>query len=132
MAKSIENQLKAVSKKLLSLQQTIDTMAASIAKTKTSAAPKPKKAAAPKPKKAKAPKSKKAAAPKPKKATAKKKELTAADTVLGFIQRSKNGVDTKTLIDKTGFGQKKIANIIYKLKKQSTIKSPEKGVYVQA
>jgi len=62
----------------------------------------------------------------------KAQNMTAANTVLGFIQRSKNGVNTGTLAAKTGFNKKKIANIIYMLKKIGKIQSPGKGVYVKA
>jgi len=62
----------------------------------------------------------------------KAQKMTVADTILGFIQRSKKGINTGMLATKTGFNQKKIANIIYKLKKNGKIQSPEKGVYVKA
>jgi predicted Rossmann fold nucleotide-binding protein DprA/Smf involved in DNA uptake len=68
-----------------------------------------------------------------KKAAAKKSSpATAADTVLGIIKRSKKGINTETLMKKTGYNQKKIANLIYKLKKQGRIKTVGKGVYVKA
>ena len=60
------------------------------------------------------------------------KKVTAADTVLGYIKKSKKGIDTATLMKKTGFDQKKIHNIIYKLKGQGNIKSKLKGVYLKA
>ena len=61
----------------------------------------------------------------------KKKTVTAVDTVLKIINRSKKGVDTPTLMKKTGFNEKKIHNIVYKLKKQGKIKSAGRGVYVK-
>ena len=66
------------------------------------------------------------------KATKKKKEVkpeTDADKVLGIIGRSKKGASTAMIIQKTGYNQKKIANIIYRLRKQQKIKSVDKGVY---
>ncbi len=134
MAKNIEKELRAVSKKLAALNQTVEKLADALGKKEKTEAPKAKasKATAPK---AKAPKAMapKAKAPKAKKSSTEKgKELSAADTVLGFIRRSKKGIDTGALMGKTGFNQKKIANIIYKLKKQGAIKSPEKGAYVKA
>lgn len=42
---------------------------------------------------------------------------------LRLFCRSKKGVDAATLMKKTEFDQKKINNIIYKLKKQGKIKS---------
>ncbi|MBW2642130.1 MAG: hypothetical protein JRC89_01880 [Deltaproteobacteria bacterium] len=72
-------------------------------------------------------------APKPKKAVPKKeKPATAVDTVLRIVNRSKKGVDTNTLVKKTGYDKKKIANLVYKLKKQGKIKSVGKGVYLKA
>ena len=69
---------------------------------------------------------------KPKKAVPKKKPATAIETVLKIINKSKKGVDTATLMKKTGYNQKKLANLIYKLKKQGKIKSVDKGVYLKA
>jgi predicted Rossmann fold nucleotide-binding protein DprA/Smf involved in DNA uptake len=82
--------------------------------------------------KAKAKPARKAPA-KPKKVVKKavKKPATAVDTVLGIINRSKKGVDTATLVKKTGYDNKKVANLVYKLKKQGKIKSEEKGVYLK-
>ena len=68
-----------------------------------------------------------------KKAVAKKPEQkTAFDTVIGIINRYKKGVNTATLMKKTGFSQKKIANLVYKGKKQGMIKSVGRGVYLKA
>jgi hypothetical protein len=57
---------------------------------------------------------------------------TAVETVYKKISGSKKGVDTATLMKKTGYDRKKIANIVYKLAKQGKIKSVDKGVYVKA
>ena len=62
----------------------------------------------------------------------KKTKKTAADTVFGFIERSKKGVTTETLMKKTGFAQKKIFNIVYKLKQQGKIKSDQRGIYLKS
>ena len=69
-----------------------------------------------------------------KKAPAKKKtaQPTATDKVLGIINGSKNGVNTATLMKKTGFTQKKVTNILQRTYKQSKIKRVGKGVYVGA
>lgn len=66
-----------------------------------------------------------------KKASAKKTEskATAFDTVISLISRSKTGVNTSQLKAKTGFDDKKIANIIYKGKNRGLIKSIRKGIY---
>jgi predicted Rossmann fold nucleotide-binding protein DprA/Smf involved in DNA uptake len=68
----------------------------------------------------------------PKKTAAKKtvkKKASASDTVLAIINRSKKGVNSATLAEKTGFDKKKIANIVFKLRKQNKIKSVGRGVY---
>ena len=68
-----------------------------------------------------------------KKAPAKRAaKLTATDQVLGIVKRSKNGVNIKTLMDKTGFNNKKVTNIIQRTYKQGKIKRVGKGVYVGA
>ena len=68
-----------------------------------------------------------------KKATKKKNVTSATDTdkVLAIIGRTKKGVSTATIMEKTGYDQKKIANIIYRLRKQKKIKSVDKGVYTK-
>ena len=69
----------------------------------------------------------------PKKATPKKvAPATAVDTVLAIIKRSKKGIDTAVLMEKTGYNQKKISNLVFKLTKQGKIKTVAKGVYVKA
>jgi hypothetical protein len=55
--------------------------------------------------------------------------VTAAETVLNLINSSKTGINTAGIKEKTGYDQKKVANIIYKLKKQGKIKTTQKGVY---
>ena len=57
--------------------------------------------------------------------------MTALDTVFGVISRSKKGVDTATIMEKTGYNRKQVANYIYKLSKQGKIKSVERGVYTK-
>ena len=76
---------------------------------------------------AKAP-SKRAVAKAPRKQAA---EPTAADTVYKIIARYKKGANMAAIKQKTGFDNKKIHNLVYKLKKQGKIKSETKGVYVK-
>ncbi len=68
------------------------------------------------------------------KAPAKKKtaQPTATDQVLKIINRSKNGVNIKTLMEKTSFNQKKVTNILQRTYKTGKIKRVGKGVYVGA
>ena len=67
------------------------------------------------------------------KATKKKevKSATDSDRLLEVIGRSKKGVGTAAIMQKTGYNQKKIANIVYRLRKQQKIKSVGKGVYTK-
>ena len=67
-----------------------------------------------------------------KKAPSRKKtaQPTATDQVLNIIKSSKKGVDTATLMTKTGFNQKKVRNILQRTYKQGKIKRLEKGIYV--
>jgi putative endonuclease len=69
-----------------------------------------------------------------KKATAKKKpaQPTATDQVLKIINKSKKGVNIKTLMDKTSFNQKKVTNILQRTFKQGKIKRVGKGIYMGA
>jgi len=65
---------------------------------------------------------------------AKKMSVTSAtdtDKVIAIIGRSKKGASTATIMQKTGYNQKKIANIVYRLRKQQKIKSVDKGVYTK-
>ena len=59
------------------------------------------------------------------------KATSAVDTVLNIINRSKKGVNTAAIKAKTGYDQKKVSNIVYKLKKLGKIKAVQKGVYVK-
>jgi len=149
MAVDLKKQLQQVSKEIKALSKKVDklvTAAGKVSKPKKAAAKKaaPKKAAAKKTTAKKTTAKKTAAKKAPaKKAVAKKKvakkapakkaaKVTAADAVLKVINRAKKGVNTANLMKKTGFDNKKVANIIFKLKKQGKIKNPEKGLYVKA
>ena len=60
------------------------------------------------------------------------KPVTAAETVYQIIKSKKAGIDTADLMKETNFDEKKVRNIIYKLKKQEKIKTAKRGVYVAA
>ena len=130
--KEIDVALKAVVDGLKSIAKSVEKLAAKLEKI----APKEQAKGKPKTKPATKAKTKAAltakAVTKAKKTTAKKAPATAADTVLAEINRSRKGVDTATLTEKTEFGKKKIANIVFKLRKQGKIKSVSKGVYTKA
>jgi uncharacterized Zn finger protein len=65
---------------------------------------------------------------------AKRKAAVTTDTakILDIIKRSKKGLDVATLKQKTGFGEKKIRNVIYKAFRQGIIKRVGRGVYLGA
>jgi hypothetical protein len=107
----LKKDLQALNKDIKTLGKTIDKLITAVEKVETTKVAK------------KAP-SKKAPA---KKGPAK---LTATDQVLGIINRSKKGVNIKTLMEKTSFNQKKVTNILQRTYKQGKIKRVEKGIYV--
>jgi len=60
------------------------------------------------------------------------KEITtgsAADQVLKVVAKYKKGVGFKEIQDKTGFGEKKIRNILYRLYKMAKIQRKGRGIY---
>jgi predicted nucleotide-binding protein len=67
-----------------------------------------------------------------KKAPVKKKpaKLTATDQVLKILKGRKRGVDTATIMAKTGLNQKQVWNIIHRAYKTGKIKRVGKGLYV--
>ncbi len=114
--KQLKKNLKTVAKDLKGLTQKADKMIKRLEKLE-------KKAQVAKKPKAKA--VKKAVVKKPAK-------LSASGTVLAIVKRSRKGVDKATLIKKTGFEDKKIRDITYRLRKQGKIKTEPKGIYVKA
>ena len=66
-----------------------------------------------------------------KKTAPKQLQTTAGDTVLAIVKRSKKGVDTASVMKKTGFDRKKVANIFARMKKQGKIKNAGKGIYIK-
>jgi hypothetical protein len=124
MPKNIEKDLKALAEEVKTVAERIEELTEMVGNLQKASFSKPKTV------RKKAPTKKKAAAEKtsPKKPAKK----TDRDVVLGFIQRTKKGLNTAALVKKTGFNQKKISNIVFQLKKQKKIQSPEKGVYSKA
>jgi len=121
--KKLKKDLEAISKALNGLAQKVEKFQEQIGE-ETEPTKKPK---------AKAVKAKAVKKAAPKKAASKKvASATAADTVFTIIKRSKKGFGTAALMEKTGYNQKKIANLVFKLRKQGKIKSVDKGVYVKA
>jgi hypothetical protein len=61
-----------------------------------------------------------------------KTAVTAVDMVFDAIKRSRQGLGFSDIRDKTGFGDKKIRNIIFRLNKIGKIKRKRRGIYVAA
>ena len=123
---TLKQDLRSVNKDIKALDRNVEKLIKEFDKGKKASV---KKKVTAKPAKAKS--VKKAPA---KKAPVKKRssKLTATDQVLNIIKRSKKGVDTATLMKKTGFNQKKVTNILQRTFKQGKIKRVSKGVYIGA
>jgi len=123
MTKKLKKDLQSVSKALYNLVQKIERMQKEVDKqvqpTKKIKAKTVKKKAVKK-------------APVKKVIIPKTAPPTATDKIFAIIKRSKKGVNTETLMKKTGYERKAISNAIYKLTKQGEIKTVAKGVYVKA
>jgi len=115
---TITKDLQAISKELTKLVKQTEKLAAALGK-----AEKPK---------AQSVKPKARAKAVTKKAPAKAGKKTDTEKVLAIINRSKKGVDTATLMKKTGFDQKKVRNILHRTYKQGKITRVVKGSYVGA
>jgi hypothetical protein len=147
MSKNLKKDLQVINREIKALSKKVEKVIIAVEKLEKAKAVKAKpvrKAAVKKPA-VKAKPVKKAAVKKPavkakpvKKAAVKKPvakktaQLSAVDTAFGFIKRYKKGISTAALMKKTGFDQKKVYNIIYKLNSLGKIKSVGKGVYVKA
>jgi hypothetical protein len=57
-------------------------------------------------------------------------EASASDIVLGIISKSKEPIGIPEIREKTGFGDKKLRNIIFRLYKNGTIARKQRGRYV--
>ena len=62
----------------------------------------------------------------------RKTAVTAVDMVFDVIKRSRQGLGFADIQAKTGFGDKKIRNIIFRLNKIGKIKRKSRGIYVVA
>ena len=130
MVKEIQTLLKIMSDGLKTLAHGVEALAERVDEAAT-----PQGKVQPTKKKPAATASKRKASKKPVKKTTTKtrvKKMTAADSVLRIISKSKKGVSTAAIIEQTGYNQKKVANIIYRLKNQGKIKTVQKGIYVKS
>jgi hypothetical protein len=135
MTKNLKKDLQALNREIKALSKKVEKVIVAVDKLEKAKAvtAKPVRKAAAKPVRRAA--VKKAAVKKPavkKPAPKKTAQLSAVDTAFEFIKRYKKGISTAALMEKTGFDQKKVYNIIYKLNSLGKIKSVGKGVYVKA
>jgi hypothetical protein len=63
--------------------------------------------------------------------TTKQTLNTASDLILAVIQRHKDGIGFSDIQFQTGFGEKKLRNIIFRLNKMGKIKRKSRGIYVE-
>ena len=113
---TITKDLQAIGKELTKLANQTEKLAAELGKAKKPAV--------------KSVKAKTKAKAVTKKAPVKAAKKTDTDKLLEIINRSKKGVDTATLMKKTGFDQKKVRNMLNRTYKQGKITRAEKGIYV--
>jgi len=59
----------------------------------------------------------------------RKTAMTAIDIVYDVIKRSRKGLNFADIQAKTGFGDKKIRNIIFRLNKNGKIERKSRGIY---
>jgi uncharacterized membrane protein len=117
---SIEKGLEGLAKRTKDMQTLLDNLEEALAMEHPQAKPAPKRKAAKR-------------TPAKKRAARKKRaKATGTDVVLTIIGRSKKGASTAQIKAKTGFSERKIWDIVNRLKKQGKIKSEKKGVYMKA
>ena len=57
-------------------------------------------------------------------------KMTATEKILRVVRNSPQGVDVARIKARTGFEDKKVRNIVFRLTKQGTIKRAGRGIYV--
>ena len=117
--KSIKQDLQAVSKELKALSKKTEILMKELNKLEKSQPAKKSKT-----------KAVKATAPKKGPVKKKAKGLTDTDRVLNIIKRSIKGIAVTALQKKTGFNDKKISNIVFRVFKAGKIKRVDKGIYI--
>jgi len=63
-------------------------------------------------------------------ASASRSAATSSDMALEVIKRFKKGVGFSEIQERTGFGEKKLRNIIYRLHKMKKIARKSRGIYI--
>ena len=113
--KELKKDLQAVSKALKQVTRMTEQMVKRLDKLEKAQAPKKPRA-----------KAVKKAVPK------KGPRISATETVLAIIKRSRKGLDTATLRKRTGLKDNNIRAILSRLKKQGKIRSEGRGIYLKA
>jgi hypothetical protein len=62
----------------------------------------------------------------------KQTTVTASDNVLDIVRRYQDGVGFAEIQLQTGYGEKKLRNIIFRLNKLGKIKRKHRGIYIEA
>ena len=116
VVKSIVKGLKILTREVEKMEKMLDDLEKGLSAKRTKAKPKPPRKAG------------------PQKTTAKRKPIkkTAVEQVVAAIGRSKKGVTTEQIRERTGFSEKKIWDAINRAKKQGKVKSVRRGVYARA
>jgi hypothetical protein len=130
--KTVSDGLKLASQGILSLAEKVNEAAKAMGTNEKTAVKRTAAAGKPKTKSKTSKKGKTVVKTIRTKKTAGVQSKTAIDTVFDIIEKSGTPVGTTALREKTGFESKKIANVLFKLKKQGKIKSAGKGVYTIA
>ena len=58
--------------------------------------------------------------------------VTASDHVLEIVRRYQDGIGFAEIQLQTGYGEKKLRNIIFRLNKLGKIKRKQRGIYIEA
>jgi len=64
------------------------------------------------------------------KTSASRSAATSSNMVFEVIKRFKKGVGFSEIQERTGFGEKKLRNIIYRLHKMKKISRKSRGIYI--
>ncbi len=56
--------------------------------------------------------------------------MTASDVVIEIVNNSANGIKFADIKNETGFEEKKLRNIIFRLTKMDRIRTKERGIYM--
>jgi len=62
--------------------------------------------------------------------SASRSAATSSNMVLEVIKRFKKGVEFSEIQERTGFGEKKLRNIIYRLHKMKKVARKSRGIYI--